>query len=83
MKEEAGLDIPKMRLFFQKSNVDNSKNKQFVTLVFYAKTYNTNVTINPEEHNALAWIMPVDIKKYNVVDYLPDCLGVYGELVKI
>jgi 8-oxo-dGTP diphosphatase len=72
IKEETGLDISNVKLFFQRSNVDISKNKQFVTLIFHAKTSNTNVVINPEEHDALAWIKPTDVGSYKVVDYLPD-----------
>ena len=36
-KEETGLDIKNLRLFFEYSNVDVMKNKQFVTLVFAAR----------------------------------------------
>ncbi len=80
IKEEAGLDISNVKLFFQKSNIDTSKNKQFVTLIFHAKTSNTNAVINPEEHDALAWIKPADVGTYKVVNYLPDCLRAYKEL---
>jgi len=80
IKEESGLDISGVRLFFQKSNVDVSKNKQFVTLIFYTKTSDTDVTINPEEHDAFVWIKPSDIGAYKVVNYLPDCLHAYIEL---
>jgi 8-oxo-dGTP diphosphatase len=72
IKEETGLDISNVKLFFQRSNVDISKNKQFVTLIFHAKTSNTNAVINPEEHDASAWIKPTDVGSYKVVDYLPD-----------
>lgn len=80
IKEEAGLDISNVKLFFQKSNVDASKNKQFVTLIFHAKTSNTNAVINPEEHDTFAWIKPADVSTYKVVNYLPDCLRAYKEL---
>jgi 8-oxo-dGTP diphosphatase len=81
IKEEAGLDISNVKLFFQKSNVDASKNKQFVTLVFHSKTSDTNVVINPEEHDAFTWIKSVDVSNYKVVNYLSDCLRDYGELI--
>jgi 8-oxo-dGTP diphosphatase len=80
IKEEAGLDISNVKLFFQKSNIDTSKNKQFVTLIFHAKTSNTNAVINPEEHDALTWIKPADVGTYKVVNYLPDCLRAYKDL---
>jgi mutator protein MutT len=80
VKEETGLDISNIKLFFQRSNVDTSKNIQFVTLIFHAKTSNTNVVINPEEHDALAWVKPTDVGNYKAVDYLPDCLSAYREL---
>lgn len=35
-KEETGLDISDPKLFFQKSNMDVAKNKQFIVLVFHA-----------------------------------------------
>lgn len=79
-KEEAGLDISGVQLFFQKSNVDIIKNKQFVTLVFYTKCSNTDVTLNPGEHDAFVWIKPSEISNYKTVDYLVDCLESYTEL---
>ena len=80
VKEEVGLDVSNVKLFFQKSNVDVSKNKQFITLLFHTKTSNTNVVINPEEHDAFAWIKLAEIKSYKAVNYLPDCLVAYKEL---
>jgi len=79
-KEESGLSISDVKLFFQKSNVDVPKNKQFVTLVFYTKCSNTDVTLNPGEHDNFAWIKPSEISNYKTVDYLADCLKTYTEL---
>jgi len=79
-KEESGIITSGLKLFFQKSNVDVLKNKQFITLVFCAKTTVKNVVINPEEHDAFAWIDPSEVGKYKTVDYLPDCLQVYREM---
>ncbi|HET8574680.1 MAG TPA: NUDIX hydrolase [Candidatus Paceibacterota bacterium] len=79
-KEETGLDIFDVKLFFQKSNVDTSKNKQFVTLVFCADSSEINVVVNPEEHDAYTWINPLSINTYKTVDYLPDCLRAYKEI---
>ena len=79
-KEETGLDVSKLNLFFQKSNVDVSKNKQFITVVFHTKISNGNVVINPEEHDAYAWINPSKITEYKTVDYLVDCVNAFVEL---
>jgi 8-oxo-dGTP diphosphatase len=76
-KEETGLDVSKLNLFFQKSNVDVSKNKQFITVVFHTKISNGNVVINPEEHDAYAWINPSKITEYKTVDYLVDCVNAF------
>jgi len=78
-KEETGLDVLKLNLFFQKSNVDVSKNKQFITVVFYTKISNGNVVVNPEEHDAYAWINPSKITEYKTVDYLVDCVNAFVE----
>ena len=81
VKEETGLDITKPRLFFQRSNVDIAKNKQFVTLIFFAvATSDEDVLLNPEEHDDYAWVMPSEIGKYMIVEYLPKCLLAYKEL---
>lgn len=50
-KEEANLDVKEPCLFFQKSNVDTGKNKQFVTLAFLAKYSSGEVVLSPEEHD--------------------------------
>lgn len=79
-KEETGLDIAGPRLFFQKSNVDAAKNKQFVTLVFETVISESAVKVNPEEHDSFAWISSSDVGKYKTVDYLADCLRAYAAL---
>jgi len=73
-KEESGLDIKHPHLFYQTSNVDQKKNKQFVTLIFLAKTTETDVVLNPEEHDDYKWINMADAGSYELVDYLPGCL---------
>lgn len=80
--EETGLNISNARLFFQKSNVDSSKNKQFITLVFYTKSSTSDVSVNPEEHDAFLWIDPLRVNDYKIVDYLSNCLKAYSELTK-
>jgi 8-oxo-dGTP diphosphatase len=73
-KEEAGLEISSPKIFFQKSNVDTGKDKQFVTLVFSAEYNGGVITLNPEDHVEYAWIKPQEIGNYQAVNYLPGCL---------
>ncbi len=76
-REETGLDIADLRLFFEHSNVDSTKNKQFVTLVFAARYPGGEVTLNPEEHEEYAWIDSAEIGKYKTVRYLEGCLNLF------
>jgi 8-oxo-dGTP diphosphatase len=80
-KEETNLDVKNLRLFFEHSNVDVAKNKQFVTLVFVAKNPGGEVKLNPEEHEEYAWIDPTEIGKYKTVDYLPGCLNSFLDIL--
>lgn len=79
-KEETGLDISNPRLFFQKSNIDTGKNKQFITLIFTTRTSQTSVALNPKEHDEYAWIQPSMISGYNAVHYMKDCVRSYEDL---
>jgi 8-oxo-dGTP diphosphatase len=81
-KEETGLDIANLRLFFEYSNVDVAKNKQFVTLAFAAKYSGGEVVLSPEEHEEYAWIAPEEIGNYKAVEYLPECLKTFSVLDK-
>ncbi len=83
VKEETGLDISDPELFFQKSNIDIKKNKQFITLVFHAITSNKNIVLNPEDHEAYKWIKPSEVGTLEVVSYLPDCLRTFEELMHL
>ncbi len=74
VKEETSLDIAKPKLFFQKSNIDAAKNKQFITLVFMAEYPGGQIRLNPKEHDEYAWINPSDVRKYNAVEYVVECL---------
>lgn len=78
VKEETGLNIFEPQLFFQRSNVDLKKNKQFVTLVFLAKNTGAEVILNPCEHSEYEWINVKDVSKYKTVDYLADCLKLFA-----
>jgi mutator protein MutT len=81
VKEEIGIDIINPKLFFQKSNVDIKKNKQFITLIFLAKVSNPQIILNLEDHQAYAWIQPSEINKYKTVKYLEACVSAYLELI--
>jgi hypothetical protein len=50
------------------------KNKQFVTLVFMATYPGGQIRLNPKEHDEYAWINPSDVRKYNAVEYVVECL---------
>src|ERR1700758_3503156 len=50
IKEETDLDVTNVSLYFEKSTVDKSKNKQFVTLVFFAKHFTGEVRLRPDGH---------------------------------
>jgi 8-oxo-dGTP diphosphatase len=76
-KEETGLDIANLGLFFEHSNVDIAKNKQFVTLVFAAQYPDGEIVLNPEEHEAYAWVAPEEVGKYEAVEYLGECLKTF------
>jgi hypothetical protein len=60
--------------------VDTGKDKQFVTLVFWAHHADKKVVLSPREHQDHVWIKPADVKKYKVVHYLEDCLTTFNEL---
>jgi len=81
-KEETGLNVANLRLFFGHSNVDVAKNKQFVTLVFAAQYSGGEVTLNPEEHEEYVWIAPEEAEKYKTVRYLLECLKTFSALDK-
>lgn len=75
-REETGLNIYNPSLFFHYSNLDKKKNKQFITLVFLAKTESdsNNIKINPEEHSDFLWDSLEEIKNRKLVPWLAKCL---------
>ncbi|MDD5527544.1 MAG: NUDIX hydrolase [Patescibacteria group bacterium] len=77
--EETGLNLSKAAIFYCHSNVDQKKNKQFVTLIFLGKTDQKEIKINPSEHNEYAWVKLAEIKKYETVDYLLSCIEYLAE----
>lgn len=72
--EETGLNLSKTSIFYCHSNVDQKKNKQFVTLIFLGKTDQKEIKINPSEHSEYLWVKLSEIKKYETVDYLLSCI---------
>ncbi|MDO8604558.1 MAG: NUDIX hydrolase [bacterium] len=74
-KEETNLDVQEPCLFFQKSNIDTGKNKQFVTLVFLAKYSGGEIVLDQRSHDEYKWINISDLAKYKTVDFLADCLN--------
>lgn len=74
-KEETGLDISSLKLFFHTSNVDFAKNTQFITLIFRAEYLGNKATLDLTEHQNYSWIMPSEIEKYKTVNYLKNCLA--------
>ena len=75
-KEEAGINIDNLNLFFYTSNVEESKNKQFIRLIFIAKYNGGEIKVNPGEHNDYKWIDLNDLKDYKAVDYLYECFKI-------
>jgi 8-oxo-dGTP diphosphatase len=78
-KEETGIEISNPRLFFCRSKIDVEKNKQFVTLIFWARYANQEIILNHKEHQEYAWIKLSDISRYKTVEYLKDCLAAFQE----
>jgi len=80
VKEETGLPVSDVTLFFQKSNIDFKKNTQFITLVFYATTLHSSVALNFEDHEAYQWVRSSEVGTFKVVDYLLDCVNSFEKL---
>jgi len=76
-KEETGLDIYDLSLFFYRSDIDTKKNKQFLTLVFSAKTDSDidDIRLSAREHTEYAWASPEEMKGLKTVPWLEDCIG--------
>lgn len=76
-KEETGLDIKKLKLFFYTSNIDIKKNKQFVRLIFFTKIDSNlkKIILNPREHSDYQWFDLNKVSKWPIVNYLLPCLA--------
>lgn len=72
--EETGLTLNELELFHSRSDFDQAKNKQFITLIFMAETTELTIKINPIEHSEYLWAKPNEIKSFKLAAYLPVCL---------
>ncbi|MDA3840784.1 MAG: NUDIX hydrolase [Patescibacteria group bacterium] len=79
-REEAGINIDDLSLFYHTSNVDVGKNKQFVRMIFIGSYSNNDVILNPEEHIDYEWVDINNIdKEKELVDYLYDIINILKE----
>jgi len=74
VKEETAIDIINPKLFFVYSNIDKSKNKQFLTLIFYSEYKGGEIKLNNLEHAQYKWVKIDKIKNLKIVCYMQDCL---------
>ncbi len=79
--EETGIvsDEP-LYLFGYTSNVDETKNMQFIRLIYISEiTGNPKITPDIAEHTDFAWVKIKKISNYKMVEYVPDLLkGIEG-----
>lgn len=75
-KEETGLDIRDLSPLFYRSDIDTKKDKQFLTLVFSAKTDSdlSGIKLSAREHTEYAWANLEELKKLETVPWLTDCI---------
>ncbi len=75
-REETGAEIKDLDLFFQAANVDERKNKQFITLIFTAEAEGdlAEVKLSPDEHSEYAWVPLDEVAGYETVPYMDDCV---------
>jgi len=74
--EETGLTLRDPQLFYCVSNIDTQKNKQFITLIFLAKTNIDlkEITISKREHNEFRWIELNEVINYQLVECIRECM---------
>ncbi len=80
-REEAGLSIHRLSLFFYDSRVD--RGNQFITLVFLAEPASDPdcVRTNPGEHDAFQWCSIDELGGYELVPWLEECLVLKKDLL--
>ena len=69
-KEETGIEIENGSLFACTSNVDTTKNKQYVRLEFIAKYNGQKITLNPKDHQEYAWVALSTLEKFECIPYM-------------
>ncbi len=80
-KEETGLDINNLTLFYFNSVVDKAKDKQFITLIFLAECIGNpkKIILNKREHDDFYWINLNQIKNFKTVFWLTECIAYIKE----
>lgn len=77
VKEETQLLIKNdLQIFYYTSNIDQSKNKQFVRLIFIGFCNNdSQVSLSPTDHDQYQWLsLDADLSDFQLVDYLADVI---------
>lgn len=73
--EETSLEARIIDVFHMVENVDNKKKTHFVKLVFMAMVKKSDVALNPSEHEDYKWINISGIDKYDLLDYVKECIS--------
>ncbi|MDP2656645.1 MAG: NUDIX hydrolase [bacterium] len=75
VKEETGLDIKNLNLFHYTSNVDQTKDIEFIRLIFIGQCDDTEIVLNPEDHDEYRWVsLDKPLEDIAMVEYLPDLI---------
>lgn len=81
--EEVGLDVYVEKILYEKSNVDQEKQKVFTTLIYSCKVKNNKeVQLDLEEHDSYRWVQADDVKKIDdseVVSYMKELFLILNE----
>lgn len=76
IREETGLRVKNLRLFFCRSNIDTRKNTQFITLIFFGEIESDpqRITLCRREHSEFKWIKLNESSDYQVVNFVRECV---------
>lgn len=85
--EETGLVLKELRLFYCVSNLDDLKNKQFITLIFLGETdvEPKNIRLSEREHSQFRWVKIDELNNFQTVNYVSECasyLKCHGYLIR-
>ncbi|MDD5527547.1 MAG: NUDIX hydrolase [Patescibacteria group bacterium] len=77
IREETGLVVKDLQLFYCVSNIDAKKKKQFITLIFLGKTKANpkKIKLSKREHGEFKWIELDEFQNYQVVDFVKGCVS--------